>query len=125
MPSIPHVLVVDDDNDLGSTIVAELTSTGAFTAETTTSLRGAERALHAPQNGIDALLLDVQLPDGDGRQLCAQLRDEGRTLPVLLVSGLDGEDDVVRGLDLGADAYLRKPFALAELVARLHHLLPR
>ena len=66
-----------------------------------------------------AMILDVGLPDGDGRDLCAQLRQRGVVMPILMLTGADAERDVVRGLDAGANDYIRKPFRAAELVARL------
>jgi DNA-binding response OmpR family regulator len=68
---------------------------------------------------FDAVLLDVGLPDGDGRDLCAKLRRHGKNMPVIMLTGADGEIDVVRGLDAGANDYIAKPFSLPELLARV------
>src|SRR4029450_10624743 len=67
----------------------------------------------------DAVLLDVGLPDGDGRELCAKLRREGKRMPIVMLTGADAEADVVRGLDAGANDYVAKPFRAGELLARL------
>jgi DNA-binding response OmpR family regulator len=67
----------------------------------------------------DAILLDIGLPDGDGRELCARLRREGKRMPVIMLTGQDAEADVVRGLDAGANDYVAKPFRAGELLARL------
>jgi len=79
-------------------------------------------------NSFAAAVLDVSLPDGDGRRFCADLRRQGFDLPVILLSGLSSEDDVVRGLEAGADDYLVKPFSIAELLgrvaAKLRHAAP-
>jgi len=65
------------------------------------------------------VLLDVGLPDGDGRDYCVQLRRRGHRMPVIMLTGSNAETDVVRGLDAGANDYIAKPFRLAELLARL------
>lgn len=124
METAYRVLVVDDDVELGVAIAEQLEAAGGFVVEAVTTLHAAEEAILTPTSDVSAVLLDVQLPDGDGRELCARLRQHGVGLPVIMVSGLDHEDDVVQGLDLGADAYVRKPFAASELVARLRKLLP-
>ena len=77
----------------------------------------------------DAVVLDIGLPSLDGYGLTKALRAGGQTTPVLMLTARDAEDDIIRGLDLGADDYLTKPFAFSELVARLHaitrHASPR
>jgi len=124
MEAAYRVLVVDDDVELGIAIAEQLEAAGGFVVEAMTTIHAAEEAILAPTSDVSAVLLDVRLPDGDGRELCARLRERGISLPVIMVSGLDHEDDVVQGLDLGADAYVRKPFAASELIARLRKLLP-
>ncbi len=79
----------------------------------------------AHESVYDVLVLDVMLPDGDGFSFCAELRAEERWSPVLLLTARDAVDDRVRGLDVGADDYLVKPFAFAELEARLRALVRR
>lgn len=79
----------------------------------------------ASESIYDVLLLDVMLPDGDGFGLCRELRSKGDWTPVLLLTARDAIDDRVRGLDVGADDYLVKPFAFAELFARLRALARR
>lgn len=80
---------------------------------------------HAGEGAYDVLVLDVMLPDGDGFSLCAELRAAGNRTPVLLLTARDAVSDRVRGLDVGADDYLIKPFAFAELEARLRALARR
>ncbi len=80
---------------------------------------------HATECAYDVLVLDVMLPDGDGFGLCRELRAAGNWTPVLLLTARDAVDDRVRGLDVGADDYLVKPFAMAELFARLRALARR
>jgi two-component system OmpR family response regulator len=79
----------------------------------------------ASESVYDVLVLDVMLPDGDGFALCRELRAAGNWTPVLLLTARDAIDDRVRGLDVGADDYLVKPFAFAELFARLRALARR
>ena len=124
MEAMYRILVVDDDVELGNAVAEQLVAAGSFVADVVTTLKAAEEAVSSPISDVSAILLDVRMPDGDGRELCARLRQNGITLPVIVISGLDHEDDVVQGLELGADAYVRKPFAASELIARLRHLLP-
>ncbi len=79
----------------------------------------------ATENPYDALVFDVMLPDGDGFALCAEIRQAGNWTPVLMLTARDAVNDRVRGLDVGADDYLVKPFAFAELAARLRALARR
>jgi two-component system OmpR family response regulator len=79
----------------------------------------------ATENPYDALVFDVMLPDGDGFALCAEIRRAGIWTPVLMLTARDAVGDRVRGLDVGADDYLVKPFAFAELTARLRALVRR
>src|SRR5207302_2560194 len=74
---------------------------------------------------FDVIILDVRLPGGSGFELCGELRRGCSTIPVLMLTALDGLDDRVRGLEVGADDYLTKPFAFRELLARLKALARR
>lgn len=120
----PHqILIVEDDADLAMALADQL-GHGGYRAVIVPTLAAARNALVDAPGDFDLVLLDVSLPDGDGRTLCADLRRNGDTLPVIILSGLVEEDDVVQGLEDGADAYMRKPFHSAELMARLRRLLP-
>ena len=79
----------------------------------------------ATEHEYDAIVLDVMLPGLDGFEVCRRTRAEGRWAPVLLLTARDGVEDRVRGLDVGADDYLTKPFSFAELAARLRALVRR
>ncbi len=79
----------------------------------------------ATENEYDAIVLDIGLPDGDGFTLCAALRAAGRWAPILMLTARDAVPDRVRGLDVGADDYLLKPFSFTELSARLRALVRR
>src|SRR5436305_3781181 len=74
---------------------------------------------------IDLLVLDVMLPDVSGLQVCRQIRNEGLTLPILVISALGRRDDKLAALNEGADDYMTKPFDPAEVVARVHSLIRR
>jgi two-component system OmpR family response regulator len=88
-------------------------------------LNGTEAVWMATENDYDAIVLDVGLGDIDGFEVCRRLRRAGRWSPVLMLTARDDVEDRVRGLDVGADDYLTKPFAFAELLARLRALVRR
>ncbi|OUI95816.1 transcriptional regulator [Acetobacter indonesiensis] len=113
------ILVVDDDRILRQTLVEQLQLDGEFIVQEASSLAEAREKLRAPDSRFDAILLDVTLPDGDGRDFCAELRKEGLRMPIIMLTGSDDEADIVRGLDAGANDYVAKPFRIAELLARL------
>jgi two-component system OmpR family response regulator len=116
------VLLLEDDVRLAGLITRGLRRDGnaVDTAGTVEDARWlAAESVH------DVLVLDVMLPDGDGFSLCRELRSTGDWTPILLLTARDAIDDRVRGLDVGADDYLVKPFAFAELSARLRALARR
>ena len=116
------VLLLEDDVRLAGLITRGLRRDGnaVDTAGTVEDARWL-----ATESVYDVLVLDVMLPDGDGFGLCRELRSTGDWTPVLLLTARDAIDDRVRGLDVGADDYLVKPFAFAELFARLRALVRR
>lgn len=116
-----RILLVEDDPDLSRGVRFNLEHEGyevvsAFTAAA---------ARESVAAGFDLVVLDLQLPDGDGLDLLREWRADGKSAPVLCLTARAQESDVVMGLGLGADDYLRKPFGLAELLARVHALLRR
>ena len=113
------ILIVDDDPSLRETLAEQLSVDGEFRAVEAGSVAEAERRLTAGDDRFDAIILDVRLPDGDGRDYCATLRRAGIKVPIIMLTGSDEESDIVRGLDSGANDYIAKPFRLAELLARL------
>lgn len=117
-----RILVVEDDELIARGIVSGLRAYG-MTADSVPSVAQAELARHAGH--CDAMVLDLGLPDEDGMQLLARMRERGDTLPVLLLTARDAVEDRIAGLQGGADDYLVKPFDLGELVARLHALMRR
>ncbi|NKC32633.1 response regulator transcription factor [Falsiroseomonas selenitidurans] len=113
------ILVVDDDEALRQTLAEQLAHDGEFAATEAGSMADALARLSAEDARFDAVVLDIGLPDGDGRDLCARLRKQGLRMPILMLTGADGEQDIVRGLDSGANDYIAKPFRVSELMARL------
>lgn len=117
-----RILVIEDDDLIARGIVAGLRAYG-LTADTVATAAQAELALaHAE---CDAVVLDRGLPDGDGLDLLARMRQRGDQVPVLVLTARDAVGDRIQGLQSGADDYLVKPFDLGELVARLHALMRR
>ena len=113
------ILVVDDDKTLRQMLVEQLSVAGEFSTGQAATAAEAEAAIASKIVRYDAIILDVGLPDGDGRDLCAKLRRAGVKVPIIILTGSDEESDVVRGLDSGANDYIAKPFRMAELLARL------
>ena len=113
------ILLVDDDDALCETLIDHLADDGEFIAMSAASIHDAEVKLGQADARFDAIILDVGLPDGDGRDLCGRLRQQGHRMPIIMLTGSGSETDVVRGLDAGANDYIAKPFRLAELLARL------
>ncbi len=120
--SATPLLLLDDDGDFRGLVADELRGAGFQPVEAATVAEAEAIALHGPVR-FEALVLDVNLPDGDGRDLCARLREAGLSVPVLMLTGRDGDDDVVRGLEAGAHDYVAKPVRPAVLIARLRTLL--
>ena len=117
------ILIVDDDSALRETLAEQLEVDGEFVATEAACLAEAEAKLNVDGARFDALILDVTLPDGDGRDLCARLRRENWRNPIIILTGSDEEADVVRGLDAGANDYIAKPFSPRQLLARLRAAL--
>jgi DNA-binding response OmpR family regulator len=113
------ILVVDDDTALRTALVEQLLHDGEFVPTQAENLADAQGKLAAADARFDAILLDVALPDGDGRDFCKALRKQGVKVPIIMLTGSAEESDIVRGLDSGANDYLAKPFRLNELLARL------
>ena len=117
-----RLLLVDDEENLRSMLEAALRHVG-FDVHPAAS--GREALDTAASVRPDLIVLDVMLPDLDGFEVCRRLRAEGSRTPVLFLTARDGTDDKVRGLTLGGDDYLVKPFSLDELVARISAVLRR
>jgi DNA-binding response OmpR family regulator len=113
------ILIVEDDAALRATLAEQITLAGEFQIVEAESAAEAAAKLDAGDARYDAVLLDIGLPDADGREFCAKLRRDGKRMPVIMLTGADAEQDVVRGLDAGANDYIAKPFRLNELLARV------
>lgn len=116
------LLLVDDDVKLTGTLERGLRAEGFQVERAADGLDGAWRAA---ENRYDLIVLDVMLPGRSGYQICADLRTAGDLTPILMLTAKDDPRDEAKGLDLGADDYLAKPFSFAVLVSRIHALLRR
>ena len=110
------LLIVDDDQDLRGAIAEQLQAEGFQTVEAPTAGEGVRQARESKP---DLILLDVDLPDMDGREACKRMREDGVTTPVIMLTAADTDDDAVRGLDSGANDYVTKPYKFAVLLARI------
>lgn len=117
-----RILIVDDDAVVAGGVARILESEG-FAVDAVA--RGEQAILAATQERFDLVILDVGLPGMDGFEVLRRLRAEAQRVPVLLLTGRDEVDDRVHGLDLGADDYMAKPFAMSELAARVRALIRR
>jgi DNA-binding response OmpR family regulator len=118
MPSDKRVLLVDDDSMLRHSLAEQLASEGPYTIVQAADC--AEARLRAAEGLYEFMILDVSLPDGDGRELCRAFRDRGVTAPIILLTAADTDDDTIEGLKSGANDYVTKPFRFAVLMARVH-----
>lgn len=117
-----HILIAEDDSSIAGGLLQSLRQAG-YAVDCVKDGAEADSALLTAQ--FDLLILDIGLPKFNGFEVLRRLRARGSTLPVLILTAMDGIEDRVRGLDLGADDYLVKPFALEELSARVRALTRR
>jgi two-component system, OmpR family, response regulator len=117
-----RVLVVDDEENIAYVVVTALRLAG-FAVSHAGSGRGALST--AARERPDLLVLDVMLPDLDGFEVCRRLRSDGIDAPVIFLTARDGSEDRIRGLTIGGDDYVTKPFSVEELVARVRVILRR
>ncbi len=118
----PKLIVVEDDPELRSMLLRGLREEG-FEVETVG--RASEVSERVEASDPDALIVDIGLPDADGRDVCQALRAQGVAVPILFLTARDALPDRLAGFASGGDDYVTKPFAFAELVARLHALVRR
>ena len=117
-----HVLIVDDEDNISFLVASALRLEG-FT--TTTKASGRDALAAARDECFDLVVLDIMLPDLDGFDVLRRLRETGCRAPVLFLTARDATADRVHGLTVGGDDYVVKPFAIEELVARVHAVLRR
>lgn len=113
------ILLVDDDEILRAMLADDLADDGAYRVRQVGTIAEASALALAGDSRIDAIILDIGLPDGDGRELVARLRRHEVKVPIILLTGAKDEKDVISGLDAGANDYVVKPFRSAEMLARL------
>jgi len=119
---IPKVLVVDDEPNIRELVEVALKFHGCAV---TVSASGKDALHQAETYGPDLMILDVMLPDMDGFEVCRTLRSEGNEVPVIFLTARDTTSDTIRGLTLGGDDYVTKPFSVEALVARVRAVLRR
>ena len=119
---VPTILVVEDDQE-NRMLLSELLKRSGYAVKV--AVDGYEALRKAFEPDVDAILLDIGLPELDGYQVCERLRDDPTTLltPIIMLTGLTETDDLVRGLDAGADDFLSKPYKAPELLARIRSAL--
>lgn len=117
MAKLNKILLVDDDDDLREALSEQLVMTDEF--DVFEAANGAEAMDQIRAGQFDMAILDVGLPDTDGRELCKRMRKAGFKSPVIMLTGHDSDADTILGLDSGANDYITKPFKLPVLLARL------
>jgi DNA-binding response OmpR family regulator len=122
MNSSPHILVIEDDPRMLELLRKGLWEHGHLVV---TASDGREGLQLGNDHEFDIIILDIGLPDLDGYQVAARMRANRRRAPMLMLTARDLEDDIIRGLDLGADGYMTKPFSFRELLARIDSLARR
>ncbi len=117
-----NVLIIEDEKELATEINAFLTRQGFMCDVAFTGREGSEKIF---VNEYDFVLLDLGLPDYEGLDLLKEIKEDGKEVSIIILTARSETDDKVKGLDMGADDYLAKPFALAELMARMHAVTRR
>jgi len=121
MAQLKKILLVDDDDDLRDALSEQLIMTEDF--DVFEAENGHNAMERAKEQLYDLVILDVGLPDTDGRELCRLMRKQGVKCPVLMLTGHDSDADTILGLDAGANDYVTKPFKFPVLLARIRALL--
>ncbi|MEG0307524.1 MAG: response regulator transcription factor [Clostridium sp.] len=116
-----NVLLVEDDRAVALAVIYSLKKEG-FNVNHAMNLKTARPMIN---DDIDLILLDLMLPDGDGYELCTEIRESGNDVPIIFMTACDEESNIVLGLDLGADDYVTKPVKIRELVSRINSVLRR
>ncbi len=123
MENNDHILIVDDDREIRELLASYLEKNGM---RASLAANGRQMRTLLEQGSVDLIVLDLMLPGEDGLTLCRELRSgKWRTIPVLMLTARNEETDRIIGLEMGADDYLTKPFAVRELLARIRSVLRR
>lgn len=117
MTALKKILLIDDDEDLREALADQLVITEEFDVFEADS--GAAGVTRAKEQLYDLVILDIGLPDMDGREVCRLLRKGGVRCPIIMLTGHDSDSDTILGLDAGANDYITKPFKFPVLLARL------
>lgn len=116
-----EILLVEDDRAVALAVIYSLKKEG-FNVNHALNLKTARSMVN---DKLDIILLDLMLPDGDGYELCSEIRESGNEVPIIFMTACDEESNIVLGLDLGADDYVTKPVKIRELVSRINAVLRR
>lgn len=116
------VLIVEDERSIVTLIKYNVEKAGF---QTDVAFDGEEAIKKFQDNEYDLIILDLMLPKIDGLEICKYIRSENKSIPILMVTALNEEEDIINGLNSGADDYITKPFSPKELVARMHAVLRR
>jgi len=117
-----HILIVEDDASMRELVTLHLTENNFMV---TVATDGAEGYAKAMKDNFDLIVLDINLPKMNGLELCRTLRKSKRYIPILMMTARAEESDIVQGLQVGADDYIKKPFGMAEFIARVQAVLRR
>lgn len=121
MSEYPRVLIVEDDATIARAVELELVHAGFAV----TRVGDGPAAIEASREPLDLMILDLMLPGMDGLDVAREVRARGDEVPILMLTAKGDPDDVVRGFDVGADDYVKKPFEITELMSRIRALLRR
>jgi len=116
-----NILIVDDEPDIREILRYNLEKAGFNITEASSG----DDALNKLSKDLDLAILDIMMPGNDGYEVCKKIREQGNTLPVIFLTAMDREFDEVRGLEVGGDDYVKKPFSPKMLIARINAILRR
>ena len=116
-----NILIVDDEPDIREILRYNLEKAGFNITEASNG----DDALNKLSKDLDLAILDIMMPGKDGYEVCKKIREQGNTLPIIFLTAMDREFDEVRGLEVGGDDYVKKPFSPKMLIARINAILRR
>ncbi|SVA19551.1 uncharacterized protein METZ01_LOCUS72405 [marine metagenome] len=116
-----NILIVDDEPDIREILRYNLEKAGFNITEAVTG----DDALNKLSKDLDLAILDIMMPGKDGYEVCRKIREQGNTVPIIFLTAMDREFDEVRGLEVGGDDYVKKPFSPKMLIARINAILRR